>query len=140
MLHFSPDQFDSYIERSGDEQGIPRQPSLKKMSRRLCFVLRSGAPSLHLLISSEIYVALSDLQKLPEIRRYTEDVIKKIVKCDGKRRSESKELEVGAVFVRANHGHGKPGVEVVEQELTPQGAVVYAVHVTSYQAWNLIRY
>ena len=81
-----PDRFDSYIERNGDGVGVLRQPSLKKMSRRLCFVLRWGAPSLHLPISSDGYVAVSDLQQLPEFRRYTEDVIRTIVKCDGKRR------------------------------------------------------
>ena len=73
------DRFDSYIERNGDEAGILRQPSLKKMSRRLCFVLRWGAPSLQLPISSDGYVAVSDLQQLPEFRRYTVDVIRTIV-------------------------------------------------------------
>ena len=110
------------------------------MSCRLCFVLRWGAPSLHLPISSDGYVAVSDLQQLPEFRRYTVDVIRTIVKCDGKRRFGLRELEDGAVLVRANHGHGIPGVEVVERELTSQDAVGYAVHVTSYQAWSFIRY
>ena len=104
------------------------------MSRRLCFVLRWGAPSPYLPITSDGFVAVRDLQQLPEFRRYTVEVIRTIVRCDGKRRFRLKELENGAVLVRANHGHGISGVEVVERELTPQDAVGCVVHVTSYQA------
>ena len=46
----------------------------------------------------------------------------------------------GHLKVRANHGHGIPGVEVVERELTSEDAITYLVHVTSYETWSLIRY
>ena len=42
-------------------------------------------------------------------------------------------------MVRANHGHGISGVEVVERDLTVHDAIGYIAHVTTYNAWSLTR-
>ena len=116
------------------------EPSLKKTSRRLCFVLRWGAPSLHVPISPDGFVKVSDLRKLVAFAHCTDDTIHLIVRRDAKRRFSTKMDVDGQLLVRANHGHGIPGVEVVERKLSHSDAVAYAVHVTSYEAWSLIRY
>ena len=137
---FHHDVFNSYIEREGDAAHVLRQPSWKKMSRRLCFVLRWGAPSFQLAIQADGYVNTNDLRNIPAFRTFTDDVIREIVRRDGKKRFSVMEDEDGLLKVRANHGHGIPGVEVVERELTLDDAITYLVHVTSYAAWSLIRY
>ena len=43
-LPFQEDWLDSYIDRTGYDAGVMKQPSLKRTSRRLCFLLRWGAP------------------------------------------------------------------------------------------------
>ena len=59
---------------------------------------------------------------------------------DGKKGFRVTEDKDGLLKVRANHGHGITGVEVVERELTLEDAITYLMHVTSYAAWSLIRY
>ena len=137
---FHHDVFNSYIERRSDDTHVLGQPSLKKLSRKLCFVLRWGAPSLQLHIQPDGYVTANDLRRLPMFRRCTDDVIRKIVERDGKSRFAVKEKDDGELQVRANHGHGIPGVEVVERELTPQDVIGYVIHATTYAAWSFIRY
>ena len=131
---FDDDMFNAYIQRSHHDVGVTKDPSLRKLSRRLCFVLRWGAPSLHLPISKDGYVLVKDLRANSEFSQYTEEVVRQIVRNDTKRCFGLQETEDGPLRVRANHGHGIPGVGVVERDLTLQDAVGYAVHVTSYYA------
>ena len=137
---FHHDVFNCYIDREGGDAHVMRQPSRKKLSRRLCFVLRWGAPALQLPMQADGYVNADDLRRLPAFRTCTDDVIREIVRRDPKKRFSVMEDKDGHLKVRANHGHGIPGVEVVERELTSEDAMTYLVHVTSYEAWSLIRY
>ena len=59
---FHDDFFDTYIQRNTYATRATDQPSLKKTSRRLCFVLRWGAPSLSLTMTKDGYVKLQDLR------------------------------------------------------------------------------
>ena len=137
---FHDDMFDAYIQRTSHDVGVTKNPSIRKLSRKLCFVLRWGAPSLQLPISKDGYVNLKDLRALNAFAHYTDAVVRQIVRNDTKRRFALQEDEDGTLKVRANHGHGIPGVEVIERDLTLHDAVGYAVHVTSYYAWSKIRY
>ena len=69
---FHHDVFNSYIEREGDAAHVLRQPSWKKLSRRLCFVLRWGAPSFQLAIQADGYVNTNDLRNIPAFRTFTD--------------------------------------------------------------------
>ena len=51
---FHDDLFDTYIQRNTYATRATNQPSLKKTSRRLCFVLRWGAPSLNLTMTKDM--------------------------------------------------------------------------------------
>ena len=83
---FHHDIFNAYIERPGQEARVLGQPSKKKLSRRLCFVLRWGAPSLGVPIGADGYVEAKRLRCVPTLRTCTDDVIRDIVKRDPKER------------------------------------------------------
>ena len=83
---FHDDMFDAYIQRSNHDVGITKNPSIRKLSRKLCFVLRWGAPSLQLPISKDGYVNLNDLRALNAFAHYTDAVVRQIVRIDTKRR------------------------------------------------------
>ena len=137
---FDDDMLDAYIQRSNHDVGVTKDPFIRKMSRRLCFVLRWGAPSLHRPILKDGYVLVKDLRAISAFSQNTDEMVRQIVCNDTKRHFGLQETKDGSLRVRANHGHGIPGVEVVERDFTLQDAVGYAVHVTSYYAWSLIQF
>ena len=71
----------------------------------------------------------NDLRSLPAFRTFTDDVIREIVRRDGKKHFSVMEDEDGLFKVRANHGHSISGVEVVERELTFEDAISCACDV-----------
>ena len=127
---FHHDIFNAYIERPGQEAKVLGQPSKKKLSRRLCFVLRWGAPSLGVPIGADGYVEAKRLRGVPTLKTCTDDVIRDIAERDSKKRFGIKVAEDGGLLVRANHGHGIPGVNVVDRELTSHDGVTVLVHVS----------
>ena len=136
IFPFSPDL---YIYKSGFDAHVLSAPSLKILSRRLCFLLRWGAPALHLPMTRDGYVLARDLRTVAALRTCTSDRIETVVRRDAKHRFSTTTNEDGEFMVRANHGHGIPGVEVVERDLTIYDAIGYIAHVTTYNAWSLIR-
>ena len=139
IFPFSPDLFDSYIHKTGFDAHVLSAPSLKKLSRRLCFILRWGAPALHLPMTRDGYVLARDLRTVAALQTCTDDRIMTVVRRDAKHRFSTTINEDGELMVRANHGHGIPGVEVVERDLTIHDAIGFIAHVTTYNAWSLIR-
>ena len=91
-------------------------------------------------MSQDGYVNTQHLREIPAFSNCSDEWLREIVKRDVKKRFGIQEDDEGRLRVRANHGHGIPGVEVVERELLLADAVAYVVHVTDYAAWSLIRY
>ena len=83
------------------------------------------APSLQLAVQADGYVNTNDLRSLSAFRTFTDDFNREIVRRDGKKRFSVMEDEDGLLKVRANHGHGISGVEVVERELKFEDAITY---------------
>ena len=81
---FHHDVFNAYIERPGHEARVLGQPSKKKLSRRLCFVLRWGAPSLGVPIGADGYVEAKRLRDVPTLKTCTDDVVRDIAERDAK--------------------------------------------------------
>ena len=115
---FVGEDIDSYIQPRGLDAHVMAAPSLKKLSRRLCFVLRWGAEIYNLSITPDGYVKVKDIRAIPAFNTCTEDKVKEVVRRDSKRRFGIKVTDDGELWVRANHGHGIPGVDVVEREFT----------------------
>ena len=140
LVDFGEDIFNSYIQSRSHDAHVLSQPSTKKLSRRLCFLLRWGAPSFSLPMTQDGYVNAQHLREIPAFSNCSDEWLRGIAKRDTKKRFGIQEDGEGMLRIRANHGHGIPGVEVVERELLLTDAVAYVVHVTDYAAWSLIRY
>ena len=137
---FVGEDIDSYIQPRGLDAHVMAAPSIKKLSRRLCFVLRWGAEIYNLYITPDGYVKVKDIRAIRAFNTCTEDKAKEVVRRDSKRRFGFKVAEDCELWVRANHGHGIPGVDVVEREFTVRDMLGYVVHASSLHAWSLIRY
>ena len=83
---------------------------------------------------------MKDIRAIPAFNTCTEDKVREVVRRDSKRRFGTKVTEECELWVRANHGHGIPGVDVVEREFTVRDLLGYVVHASSLHAWSLIRY
>ena len=83
---FHHEIFNTYIEPPGEGVRVMSNPSMKKLSRRLCFVLRWGAPSLGVSIGEDGYVEAKRLRSVATLATCTDDVIREIVRQDAKRR------------------------------------------------------
>ena len=137
---FVGEDIDSYIQQRGLDAHVMAAPSIKKLSRRLCFVLRWGAEVYNLSITHDGYVKVRDIRAIPAFNTCTDDTVREVVRRDSKRRFGIKVTDDGELWVRANHGHGIPGVDVVEREFTARDMLGYVVHASSLHAWSLIRY
>ena len=115
---FVGENIDTYIQPRGLDAHVMGVPSLKKLNRRLCFVLRWGAEIYNLSISHDGYVKVKDIRAIPAFSTCTKDQVREMVRRDSKRRFGMKTTDDGELWVRANHGHGIPGVDVVEREFT----------------------
>ena len=82
------------------------------------------------------YVNAQHLREIPAFLNCSDEWLRGIAKRDTKKRFGVQEDGEGMLRIRANHGHGIPGVEVVERELLLTDAVAYVVHLTDYAAWR----
>ena len=139
-LPFMEEDIDTYIQPRGLDAHVLGEPSVKKLSRRLCFVLRWEAKKLDLPITCDGYVKVRDIRALLAFNTCTEAKVRKVVRRDSKRRFGIMVTDDGELWVRANHGHGIPGVAVVEREFSVRDMLGYVVHASSLHAWSLIRY
>ena len=71
------------------------------------------------------------LRSVATLATCTDDVIREIVQQDAKRRFSISTTEDGSLLVRANHGHGIPGINVVDRELIAGDGITVLVHVTT---------
>ena len=131
VFTFSSDLFDSYIQQPGSDAHVLSAHSLKKLSRRFCFILRWGAPALHIPMTQDGYLLAGDLQTVAVLQTCSDDRIEAVVRRDEKHRFSTSTNADGELMVRANHGHGIPGVEVVERDLSVHDAIGYVAHVTT---------
>ena len=134
VFPFSSDLFDSYIQPPGSDAHVLSAPSLKKLSRRLRFILRWGAPALHIPMTQDGYVLARDLRTVAALQTCTDDQIEAVVRRDAKHRFSTTSNADGELMVRAYHGHGISGVEVVERDLSVHDAIGDVAHVTTYNA------
>ena len=133
------DKINNYIVPENYVPRVLRQPSLAKRSRSLCYLLRWGAQELGVPISGDGYVYMDDLLKCGPFADATFEEIQRIVSEDDKERfSLTFDTTRKQYKVRANHGHGIPGVVVTERRLTTQEAPGFVVHLTTKQAWEMI--
>ena len=106
------DKINRYIVQHDYVPRVLRNPSLAKRSRTLCYLLRWGAPAAGLKMSKDGYVMVRDGflsgSSIVDIKRIVEE-------DDKERFSIEYDATQGGYKVRANHGHGIPGVSVVER-------------------------
>ena len=108
----------------------PRQlgvPSIKKLRRRLVWLLRFGAPKVGLPMREDGYVKISDLKAsgfFPANFHYG-----RAVYGDDKKRF-SHEVENGVGLIRANSGHGIAGVKVTHRFFNRATAPKMVVYIT----------
>ena len=133
------DKMNNYIVPQNYVPRVLRQPSLAKRSRSLCYLLRWGAVEWGVPISSDGYVFVDDLLRSGPLAGATIEEIRRIVLEDDKNRfSLTYDTKKGQFKVRANHGHGMPGVTVTERRLTKQETPGLVVHLTTERAWEAI--
>ena len=133
-------QFNNYIVREDYVPRVLRNPSLAKRSRILCYILLWGAKNAGLHISPDGYVLVVELLSSRYFADSSLDDIRKIVELDDKERFSMATDEVsGKTKVRANHGHGIPGIVVTERKLTARDAPGAVIHLTTQEAWKSIQ-
>ena len=125
------DKINRYIVQHDYVPRVLRNPSLAKRSRTLCYLLRWGAPAAGLKMSKDGYVMVGNLLRSGFLSDSSIADIRRIVEEDDKERfSIEYDATQGDYKVRANHGHGIPGVSVVERALTAAEVPGYVVHLT----------
>ena len=110
IFPFSSDLFDTYIHKPGFDAHVLSAPSLKKLSRRLCFILRWGAPTLKLSMTRDGYVLARELRTVSGLQTCSDERIETVVRRDAKHRFSATKNENGELMVRANNGHGICGI------------------------------
>ena len=129
---FIKNQFNNYIVREDYVPRVLRNPSLAKRSRILCYLLRWGAKNAGIQMSSDGYVMVEDLLSSGYFIDSSLDDIKKIVELDDKERfSMATDEASGKPKVRANHGHGIPGIVVTDRKLTARDVPGAVIHLTT---------
>ena len=131
-------RFNEYIVAKNYVPRVLRNPSLAKKSRTLCFILRWGATEAGLELSRDGFAWVDELLELGQFANCTFDDIRRIVENDDKNRFTLTCDEGMRYKVRANHGHGIPGVNVIERELTSTEFPGNSVHLTTSRAWTTI--
>jgi 2'-phosphotransferase len=92
-------------------------PSVK-LSKKLSFALRHGAPKLGLTLRSDGYVRLDDLLRCNGYRGFSVEAVKEVVHSNDKQRFSLLEEDGGVLWIRANQGHSVTGLNE-EELLTP---------------------
>ena len=126
---------DSYVVPMGYQPRLLKNPSLRKVSKTLCNILRWTARHVGLNITSDGFVDVQDLLECGRFPSTTTDDLHTICKEDDKMRFEmSRDPTDGKWKIRATNGHGIPGVNAVSKQLTTNDKVGCVVHVTGWCA------
>ena len=92
-------------------------------------------------MSSDGYVRVEDLLSSGYFMDSSLDDIRKIVELDDKERfSMATDEASGKSKVRANHGHGIPGIVVTDRKLTARDVPGAVIHLTTQEAWKRIEF
>ena len=115
-------------------------PSLKKTSKKLCYVLRWAARKFGLTMTEDGYVDVDDILRCDFFHDISTDTLREICETDDKQRFQMLvNDETNRMRIRATNGHGIPGIRVVERKLTNADSVGLVVHVTDWFAMRKIR-
>ncbi|XP_026549692.1 tRNA 2'-phosphotransferase 1, partial [Notechis scutatus] len=88
-----------------------------RLSKALSYALRHGAETLSLHMSSDGFVDLGEILRLPQFKAWSEEDVKRVVETNEKQRfALCQHPSGGHLQIRANQGHS---LQVPELELTP---------------------
>ncbi|XP_070622330.1 tRNA 2'-phosphotransferase 1 isoform X2 [Erythrolamprus reginae] len=112
-----------------------------RLSKSLSYALRHGAENLGLHMSSDGFVDLGEILRLPQFKAWSEEDVKRVVETNEKQRfALGHHPSSGHLQIRANQGHS---LQVPELELTPlqtlQDFPETVAHGTLLRHWPAIR-
>ena len=125
---------DAYVVPLDYQPRLLRNPSLRKLSKTLCNILRWTAKRIGLDISDQGWVDVKKLLECGRLASTTVEDLWTICETDDKRRFEMQPTNDGRMRIRATNGHGIPGVNALARKLLPTDKVGWVVHLTNWCA------
>ncbi|KAM3825017.1 tRNA 2'-phosphotransferase 1 isoform 2-T2 [Vipera latastei] len=112
-----------------------------RLSKALSYALRHGADELGLHMSSDGFVDVVEILRLPQFKAWSEEDVKRVVETNEKQRfALGRHPSSGHLQIRANQGHS---LQVPELDLTPlqtlQDFPETVAHGTLLRHWPAIR-
>lgn len=111
------------------------------LSKALSFLLRNRAIDEGLDMDSEGFVEMDQILKIPRFKKYTQEMILKVVEKNEKQRySLRKDEKTGKLFIRANQGHTIPNINPDLKLITNADCYEKIIHGTNKAAYEIIRF
>ncbi|XP_052270006.1 uncharacterized protein LOC127871281 isoform X5 [Dreissena polymorpha] len=127
--------------RQNSSGGYRNDPPDVVLSKTLSSILRHNADkfNLNLLQGGFIYVD-EILHKVPKLRNYTQEDVKRVVDSNDKQRfALQPHRESGRLMIRANQGHTMQVDDLDLKPLLSPDNVPCAIHGTYYESWEAIK-